>query len=74
MAIDDINFSEGDRFIVMELSGTASLNAPTDILITAGAPNGLIDEIAAGALNPLTDIFTDKMWNKEIKLPDSFAS
>ena len=74
MAIDDINFSEGDLGVVMELSGSTSLNAPDDILITAGAPNGLIAEFAAGPLNPLTDVFTDKMWIKEIKLPDSFAA
>lgn len=73
MAIDDINFSEGDYFIVMELSGTTSLNPPTDVLIEAGAPNGLIDEFVAGALNPLTDSYLDLMWIKEIKLPDSFA-
>ena len=74
MAVDDINFSEGDRGVVLELSGSPSLSAPDDILITAGAPNGLIDEFVAGPLNPLTDVFTDKMWIKEIKLPDSFAS
>lgn len=72
MAVDDINFD--GRTTVMEQAGSASLNAPNDILIPEGIPTGLIDEIAAGSLNPLTDIFLDDtMWNKEIKLPDSFA-
>jgi hypothetical protein len=73
MAIDDINFTAGDNTFILEISGTPSLNPPNDILVTAGIPNGLVAEFAAGPLNPPTDMVTDKWLIKEIKLPDCFA-
>lgn len=74
MAIDDIDFSEGDRTVILELTGSPSLNAPDDMLVSAGAPNGLIDEIPAGSLNAPTDICNTKMQIIEIKRTDCFAA
>lgn len=74
MAVDDIDFSGGDRTVILEISGSPSLNPVVDILTSAGTPNGVIVEISAGSLNAPVDMITNKWLIKDIKTPDSFAS